>query len=238
MLKIILSSFLTCSFTFSVSAKELTINTTGKPPLNTADASGFMDLVTKEALNRIGYSLKTIQLPAERGLKNVNSGIEDGEMSRIKGLEKLYPNLVRVPEKIMDWEFVAFSFQKIDLSHGWSGLLPYSVSYINGWKILEKNVPKKAEQTKVRTPEQLFSILSKKRTDLILYERWGGLLFTKEHHLRNVKIQSPPLATKEMFIYLHKKHLDIVPKLAASLKSMKTDGSYQEIFNKLLKPLK
>jgi len=223
---------------FTVFAQNtITLNTTGKPPLNTPELTGFMDIVAKEAFKDIGYTLHTVKLPAERGLKNANSGIEDGEMSRIKGLTKIYKNLIQVPEKIMDWNFTAFSPKPKDLSNGWSSLSNYSIAFINGWKILENNVPNKNEITKVKNEKQLFLMLQKNRADLILYERWGGLLYTKQNNLNNIKIQSPPLATKEMFIYLHKKHKNIVPKLAEALKQMKASGRYKAIYNKILSPL-
>ncbi len=237
MLKILFSILGLFITSCHLSANEITLNTTGKPPLNAPDLNGFMDLVSKEAFKRIGYTLKTIQLPAERGLKNVNAGIEDGEMSRIKGLDKLYPNLIRVPEKIMNWQFVAFSQSPINLQKGWKSLENNSVGFINGWKILEKNVPAKADITKVRTPNQLFTILHKKRVDIILYERWGGLLHIRNHNQKNVILLSPPLAEKQMFIYLHKKHKKLVPLLAKALKQMKADGTYNKIFTKILKPL-
>jgi len=44
------------------------------------------------------------------------------------------------------------------------------------------------------------------------------------------------LATKEMFIYLNKKHELLVPRLAKALGAMKQDGSYQKMFNKYLSP--
>ncbi len=224
-------------FTNDSHANEITLNTAGGPPLNTLDQTGFMDLVAKEAFSRIGYTLKTIKLPAERGLRNVNAGIEDGEMGRVKGMEKLYPNLIRVPEKIMDWEFFAFSQTTINIENGWSSLSPYSVSFLNGWKILEKNVPRQAEITKVRTIKQLFTILIKKRVDVILYERWGALAYIKKEKLSSVILQKPRLEKKEMFIYLNKKHKNLVLKLAKTLKKMKQDGSYNKIVNKILTPL-
>ncbi len=215
----------------------LVINTTGQPPLNTAQGSGFMDRVAAEALAKIGYRLQTIRLPAERGLRNSNAGIDDGEMSRIAGLEKLYPNLIRVPEKIMDWEFNAFANREIRMDGAWSALSPYVVAYINGWKILEKNVPVAAQITKVKNPEQLFSILQKDRADVIIYERWGGLQMIQQQHLNNTLILTPPLATKEMFIYLHKKHKHLVPRLARALSEMKQSGAYQKIYDETLGPL-
>ncbi len=219
-------------------ATEITLNAVGSPPLNTPEQTGFLDLIAKEALTRIGYTLKTIKLPAERGLRNVNAGIEDGELFRIKGIEKLYPNLIRVPEKIIDMEFVAFSQQSINLTNSWLSLSPYSVSFLNGWKIYEKNVPAQAEITKVQNVEQLFLMLIKKRTDIILYERWGGLLYLKNKQTNTIKMLLPPLAKKEMFIYLHKKHKKLVPRLTAALKQMKQDGTYNNIVNKILTPLK
>ncbi len=218
-------------------ANEITLSTVTTAPLTTPNLNGFLDLVAKEALARNGYKLRTVYLPAERALKNVNAGLEDGEMARIAGMEKLYPNIIRVPEKIIDMEFVAFSRNNITLNNGWADLPKYAVSFINGWKIYEENVPKETEVTKVRTARQLFSMLEKKRADLILYERWGGLLYIKNKQLSSIKLQLPILAKKEMFIYLHKKNKFLVPKLAKTLKQMKQDGSYNTIANQILSPL-
>ena len=61
----------------------------------------------------LGVELRLVKLPAERGLINANAGIEDGDLARITGLEKQYPNLVRVPEKLVDLDFTAFSKQRL-----------------------------------------------------------------------------------------------------------------------------
>ena len=211
-------------------ANVLVFNTTGKPPLNAPDQSGFMDRVAAEALRRIGIQLKTVQLPAERGLQNVNAGIDDGEMSRIAGLQKQYPNLLQVPETIMDWEFHAFSAENLSLENKWADLAGYSVAFIGGWKIVEKNVPASSVVTTVKSPAQLFGLLKKQRTDVVVYERWGGLKLIDQFALSNVKIIQPPLAQKKMYMYLNKKHSHIVSKLAGILKQMKEDGSYQKIY--------
>ena len=213
------------------------LNTTGKPPLNTPDQTGFMDEVAKEAFRRIGITLKTVQLPAERGLISANEGIEDGEMSRIAGLEHTYHNLIQVPEEIMGWEFVIFSKQSTPISPGWNGLKPYSVAFLNGWKILERNVPQDSDTIKVNTPEQLFTMLKKNRTDLIIYERWCGLLYAKKLDLNDIKVNTPPLAVRKMYIYLNKTHIALIPKLAASLRQLKTDGTYKKLYVNILTPL-
>ena len=237
LLRITALLFLSLCVRVAVADPIVILNTVGQPPLNTSDQTGFMDSVAREAFRRIGYELKTVSLPAERGLKNSNRGLISGEMSRVKGLDKKYTNLIRVPEKIMDWEFVAFSYDKISLVGDWNDLSGKAVSHINGWKILEKNIPSTAEITKTGNADSLFKLLRKKRTDYAIYERWGGRHLLNKMSMSEVRVCKSPLATKEMFIYLHKKHKYIVAKLAAALLEMKKDGSYQKLVIKYLKPL-
>jgi len=226
---------LLCLLPLIVNAEAvLVFNTTGKSPLNTVSGDGFMDKVTETALSRINYKLKRVKLPAERGLVNVNRGIDDAEMSRIAGLDKVYKNLRQVPEKIMDWEFVVFSKKTLDLTEGWHSLANKNVAFINGWKILENNIPASAHVNRVKTDNQLFLLLEKDRTDFVIYEKWAGLEIIRNNKQKNVRMLGPPLAVREMYIYLNKKHESVVAKLADALKLMKKDGTYQRLEKDIL----
>lgn len=208
-----------------------------KPPMHTEQYTGFIDVVLAEALSRIGYKLDTRILPNERSLINANRGVIDGESNRIAGMEREYPNLIRVPEKIMDWKFVAFSKQDIKTIQDWKSLGPYETAFINGWKIFEYHVPEHVSITKVRHPESLLRLLNLDRTDVILYELWQGLELIKKNNYKDIKVLSPPLASREMFIYLHKKNAHLVPRLAQALKEMKKDGTYNSMYQRILGPL-
>lgn len=225
-------------FTFAVHATQtLRLNTTTKWPLHSAEHTGFLDKLVGQMLQEIGYNLETVELPAERGLINVNAGLEDGEMNRVGGIENLYPNLIPIPGKLMDIEFIVFSRLPIDLNKGWSSLENKTVAFLNGWKILELNVPESAEITKVKNPDQLFNLLKNGRTDYIIYIRWGGLYLLDKMGMKDVVLHQPPLAKKEMFMYLHKKHKRLVPGLAKALASMKADGTYDKLVEKHLSPV-
>ena len=213
---------------------DLVLNVVGQPPLSTPVQDGFMDDVGREALKRIGYQLVINRLPAERALRSANSGLIDGEMNRVQGIDRIYSNLIRVPEKIMDWEFFVFSKKQINLEKGWQSLEDKNVAFIRGWKILENNVPKSAAITKTKNSQQLFTLLEKDRADFIIYEHWGGEYTINKLQLDNVILQEPALVKKEVFMYLHKKHAALVPKLTQALSEMKKDGSYQELVNKHL----
>lgn len=235
--KLVLIAYLFLPHSFANAQPILVFNVTGQPPLNTSAHDGFMDDVSREALKRINYQLVINRLPAERALRSADSGLIDGEMSRIQGLDRIYSNLVRVPEKIMDWEFFVFSKKQINLQNGWHSLNNKNVAFITGWKILENNVPKTAAITKTKNSQQLFTLLQKDRADFIIYEHWGGKYLSKQLQLDNVDLRAPALAKKEMFMYLHKKHAALVPKLTQVLSEMKKDGSYQGLVNKHLTAL-
>lgn len=217
--------------------KTLVLNTAFTSPLSNDAQSGFVDVVVGEALRRIDYRLESVRLPAERALINANAGIDDGDLLRISGLQKTYPNLIRVPEKIIDMEFVVFTKHKKFHVTGWRSLKPYSVAIITGWKILERNITGTAELTTVKNVDQLFTMLLKDRVDAVVYSRWVGLGYINQHHVRGVRILEPPLARRDMYVYLHKKHRHLVPKLAAALRAMKADGSYRRAFRKILAPV-
>lgn len=208
----------------------LVLNNPTAPPLTNPQETGFLDQLLQEAARRTGVRVRLITLPAERGLVNANAGIEDGDLNRIAGLERAYPNLMRVPEKNMDMHFVAFT-RKTDLTfdQGWRSLSGRSVGLIKGWKILEQNVPPDADVTVVKDAEQLFQLLKHRRVDVVLYAQHLGQAQARRQGLVDVRVAGPPLTTQEMFVYLHNKHASLVPKLAESLRQMKSDGTYTRL---------
>lgn len=216
-----------------MAAEKLVLNCGNSNPYITADGGGFYGLVVQEVFRRLGLEAETVRLPSERALLNANDGIEDGNIARIKGLEKKYPNLMRVPEKVIDFEFVAYSKDSNIPVTGWTSFKSYDVGFITGWKILEKNVTHTKSLTKVKNPRQLFALLVKDRADIIIFERWGGLWWNKELNA-DAHLIMPPVEKREMFMYLHKKHAVLVAEVARALAGMKKDGAYQRIFDKTL----
>lgn len=219
---------------YAIAGQIIHIATADGPPLSKPDNTGMHDLIMQEAFSRIGYDLQIVHLPAERAMINANEGIEDGVYVRIAGLEKLYPNLHRVSEKITDYEFVAFT-KKIDAATtDWTALRPYDVGIIRGWKILEMNIRDTKSLTKVNTPVLLFTLLQNDRVDLVVYNRLDGYGVMRDLGLEGITTLEPPLAVRAMFLYLHDSRRHLAPKLAAALQEMKQDGTYAAIANQVL----
>lgn len=227
------------SATASHAANEptLVLSDTYDTPYTTEAGDGFLDLVAAEAFRRSGLHLKMVRVSPERALLNANAGIEDGVSARIAGLEKNYSNLVRVPEKVMDFPFVAFARQAKLTSANWDTLASVSVGHIQGWKIFEQSLKPGTMVTVVDTAEQLFTMLDKNRVDVALYERWLGLALAEKMGIKNIHVVEPVLAEREMFIYLNKRHADKVPAISAALRAIKADGTYGKICREKFAPL-
>jgi polar amino acid transport system substrate-binding protein len=214
---------------------KLVLNTSYTTPITAPDKSGVLDLFYKELFKRLGGEFEIQYLPAERALTNANKGIDDGDVCRIFGLDEKYPNLVRVPEMIMQYEHVIFS-HKVDFKvNGPDDLKPYDVGVVKGWKIIEWNTTSARTVTLVDSGEQLFAMLAEGRIDLAIIERMTGMMHINSLDLKNISILEPAFLAGDWYLYLHKKHQNLVPVIAEEIRRMKDDGSLQRIFRTVLK---
>lgn len=204
----------------------LVLNDANSAPFTNEAGTGLVDVVAREAFRRAGLHLKLIRLPAERALLNANAGVEDGEVSRIAGIEKAYPNLMPVPEKLVDHHFVAFTRNAKLMNATWESLTPFSVGYIRGYKIIESNLKPGTRSTTANDAEQLLTMLDKGRVEIAIYRRWEGIVLAQKLGIKDIRIIEPSLAEKEIFIYLHKRHADKVPKIASALRQIKAEGLF------------
>jgi polar amino acid transport system substrate-binding protein len=219
-------------------AEKLRLIATIQPPYTTSEKNGFVDQLLPVVFREAGLEgeLLIYQGAFERQLINADLGLDDGVAARAAGLEKQYPNLIRVPEEVVSFDFVAFTTQHRFPTANWDALSPYAVSYIIGWKIFELNVPTVKELTLVTNVEQLFTVLDLERADVVLYERLHGLMVARAKGMK-VQVMEPPLSTNKLYMYLHKKHAALVPRVAQALARLKQNGTYRRMYDSTLKPV-
>jgi polar amino acid transport system substrate-binding protein len=220
---------------FAQSAK-LSLTGGGAPPIiGDPGHPGFIDQLAREMFKRIDVEVEVTRVPSERSLINVNAGLDDGDLFRVAGLEKEYPNLVLVPEKMLDNDFVVFTKRKDIRIRTWDDLKPYAVAFVTGWKPYELNVKGTRDLTKTPSIHELLPLLENGRADLVLMDRWQGGWIAKQQGYTG-RVLDPPLARFEEFMYLNKKHAALASKAANALAGMKADGSYQKLYDTYLKP--
>jgi polar amino acid transport system substrate-binding protein len=218
----------------AIAGETIVFNTANDPPNSTDDHRGIGDRIMSEAFRRLDIPLVIEKMPSERSLINANQGIDDGNFARVEGMEALYPNLVRVPEAVTRFQFVVFTRNVEGAVTGWDSLKPYDVGIITGWKILEKNIVGTRSLTMVSDEAQLFNLLTAGRVDVVVYDRVQGLHFLEKEKIGGVRVLESPLAVRDMYPYVNKKHQVLAAKLAEELGKMRNDGTIDRIRSEVL----
>ena len=218
----------------NASTLEIFLNTADTAPYSNTGDTGFYDILLKEVFNDLGIDIKINHLLSKRSIQNADNGIDDGEFARIEGLSSEYKNLRLVAEPLVNFYFVAYSRDPDIIISDWESLSDYDIAFINGWMILQNNVPLNANITKVKDADSLFKMLLNDRVDLILYSRLRGLSKIKKDSLADVFILDPPLAIRGMYLYMHSDHEDLIPDIASGLRAIKESGRYMEIMEEYL----
>lgn len=189
--------------------------------------------VIKEAYGRIGIQVRCEPHPAERALSLAGSGEADGEVSRVPGIEKSYPDLIMIPVAITQTEVSVFTKTVIFQVHGWESLRPYTIGIQGGAKFAREGTAGMKIEA-VTTDEQLFKKLDDQRIDIVVTTYINGMETIRKLSLKDIKSLSPPLATLKLYHYLHKKHSDLVQKITQTLKQMESEGRMTDIRRQMI----
>jgi polar amino acid transport system substrate-binding protein len=178
--------------------------------------------VLQEAYRRLGIEAKEEFLPHERSLRASDAGEVDGEVMRIAGLEKEYPNLLRVPEPIYEFDTIAFTTGLVFKVEGWESLRPYQLCVLRGLKLSEQGT-EGMNRMIGNSVDHLIEMLRRDRCQVAILGRasWLEIDRLKAGPLRELQ---PPIATLQLFHYVNKRHAALVPKLAETLRQMRVEG--------------
>ena len=215
--------------------QTLVLNSSYTTPVTSPKQNGVLDQVYRELSKRLGMKIEIQMLAAaERVLLNVNEGVVDGDVGRVLGLEKKYPNMVSVPVPVMKYEMVVFTRDANFNVAGADSIKAYNVGLVRGWKILEQAATGARSVTALESPEQMFSMLDKGRIDIALLEKLQGLQVIKSMKLKGIKFLQPNLLEGHWYLYLNKKHEALIPRISAELGEMERDGTLQRIYTNVL----
>ncbi|HLO79112.1 MAG TPA: hypothetical protein VK196_21860 [Magnetospirillum sp.] len=218
----------------AAAADGLVLSSGMHEPWTNAEGTGFTNVFVKELFARLGLKAEVVFNPAAaRALQLADDGTDDGLAARIAGLEKEYPNLVRVPEPIFINDFVAAGPPGAQPIRTWDDLRPHSVAHILGWQVFEHNLPPVRELTTAKDSKQLMGLLKAARVETILHERWQAVWQAREQGV-DMSIHEPPLVSTPMYMYLHRRHADLIPRVATELAAMKAEGRAKAIMAQTL----
>lgn len=192
----------------------------------------FGDLFIPEAYRRVGIDADVEHYPPKRCSILANNGNIDGEVERVFDYSTMYPNLIRVDVIIRTFTFAVYAVKpNMSLAgEGWDifNKTPYKVEYQRGIKkaqeILTKLVPPE-NLSEIDHIKQGIQKLERGRTDLfVTFAHWMQQELHAEEFRESPIYQVSIVEEVPLYTYLHKKHHDLVPKLAEALGQMKAEG--------------
>lgn len=205
----------------------------------------FDDVAEKivgEAYRSIGIEITTSAMPGERALMIADHAKTDGDINRVAGIEKNYPNLMMVPVAVMNFDAVVIVKKVKFKVDGWESLRPYVIGIRRGTKFAESGT-KGMHVESVTQYRELFKMLDKGRIDLVVLARPSVKGVFKQMQsegdgkvLDGMTVLEPPVAHFKTYHFLHKKHAELVPKMTNALKVMASEGRIKAIQEQELLP--
>lgn len=184
--------------------------------------------VAEVAFQRAGVTAVVLEVSPERSAVLANEGKTDGDVGRSSGLEKKYPNLIQVPEPIYQYAPTAFSYKRFDVSNGWESLRSHTVCIRRGLRQTEQRTRDFARQV-LADEATMLRMLAAGGCDVAIMERNNALARAAMSADPPLLRLTPPMEVMPLYIYLHKTHAALVPKVAAALKQMRADGTMHKL---------
>jgi len=187
----------------------------------------------KKIFKKLNIDVKFEHLQSLRGLIESNAGNLDGEAQRIYELKAdgKYPNLIRVNEHHHEAPHSIFVrdkkiFENFDRSNPWKSLQKYHVVIKRGIKVCENGVAKypPRQVTRLGTINQLMNFISVGRGDVGIAAT-GNAKSLEKLIGEKVYMSDEPIYGIKLYIYLHKKHADLVPQVEKVIREMKAAGT-------------
>jgi len=214
----------------SVSVESLTF--ASGAPLDDYQAKIIIPILT-EAFKINHIEFRAVHMPSLRALQISNSGLLDGELHRVSNFHEIshnqYSNLLRIDCKLLSVYLTVYAKENFVINNS-DDLQHYKLAYYRGRKNVDKLFNQQEIKTniyKVNTDLQAFQMLAAGRVDVVISEgNLGNHIIQSNEKFNNIK-QIKRLEKTDIYSYIHKKHIKLLPVLSKTLNQMKVQGRFK-----------
>lgn len=194
-------------------------------------------LIYTEVFARLGLKLEVKSYPLKRASTVADEGLVDGETIRVYAYANVHPNLIRVEESTIPLKLVAYTGKSaVSKRGGWESLkgTNFRAEYARGALISQTNLER------VLKPEQISSIteaiqglrkLASGRTDIYVDDETVVLPLLALPEFKSRITVVGIMDETPLHLYMHKRHANLVPKLAEAIKTVKKEGLIDKYWN-------
>jgi len=190
-------------------------------------------IVLPQIYKKLGIDITITPLPGKRAEFEATSGKSDGEIMRIFSYGIENQSTIRVPTPYYHLETMAFIKKGSDVKiSNRKDLSRYTIAKVRGVKHTDNITKGLCNVYDLNTTKQVMMFVEKGRTDVALTNTIDGLMALKALGINNIIPIGKPLATLDLFHYIHQDHKDLVPRINAIIKEMKASGELAKIIKK------
>lgn len=224
---LVTSWLLLCGFTVQAHAEQWTISAVENSTL-----THLTQAIVIPAYAELGIQVQISEFPPVRALRYSNSGLVDGELFRIRGIEAFYPNLIPVPVPLLTGDVIAFTLDS-SLAETPISDNPDARVLIRRGVISADLATRGMNREMVDTYEQMISMMLAGRAQYGVFSRVHTWISLKGATLDDVFVLQTPLSHFELMHYVHEKHADRVGDIAAALQYVHDSGITEQILEAL-----
>lgn len=223
--------FLCLTMAFSARATEKQIIMSSFAPAESSLYTRLFDRLYTEAFKRLGYTFKFKIVPVVRASVEANQGITDGEPGRLFDHGDKYSNLIRVPEPVVTVTFAAYATRPDIKVESWESIKKagYRVDVMRGLSFIKESGLDPRNVSELNDRSQAYPRLLSSRADVYVDVAFDFTPLMRSPQYKNSTIREVGVLSKrEAYGFLHKKHKDLVPRLAEIFRQMKKEGLIEQ----------
>ena len=188
-----------------------------------------ISVLVKEVYRRLGHDTEFVYLPAERSIREVNRGKFDAELARAIGVDREFPNLVRVEEPVYVLSISAIVQSDSNIRFdSWEEIGDRRIGYPRGYQILDIRT-RDLNAIKAKNPSTIIKMVKAGRMEIGLVMTSDAAALAQKYG--GISVLEPPLEEFALYHFVHVKHRRMAPSLEKVLIQMNDSGRSKEILS-------
>ena len=188
------------------------------------------EIVLPKIYASIGIKITINPLPARRAQLMATEGTLDGEIMRIWTYGEENLTTIRVPTPYYKLETTAFVRSDSNIAVQNKGALAgYKIAKVAGVKHTTNITEGLTNVFDVGDTLAVMRMVHKKRMDIGLTNTTDGLQVINNLGLKDIVHLTPPLATLDLYHYIHEDHRNLIPKIDRAILALKKSGDLDKL---------
>lgn len=179
---------------FAVPVQAQTVNTLVLAGIKSTNSDISLQ-VLQEGYAKLGIKVELIAFPIIRALHAAKSGQVDGELFKADGLERQYPDLIKVPVPVNHIDLMLLTKKDLVIPNRLDSLQKYRIGIYRGVVHTKEMLTKAGCKNvhEIETHAQILKMIELDRLDVSIIARIAGQKLLKKSGSTQLHLIAPPL---------------------------------------------